>query len=628
LQTDISEQIATSEQVLKEQFDPNLAVPDRVDRTIKNLELATLLRFYLERAERYRMVNHAVGSHARRLLETLDDGFTLRFERAGLVFDLAGDGSDPEEIGGVEFHHIGRDEIDELLGTVPTEPDRPGDATAQDSITVPALTRTRRPEAAFRAPTLEPLVEEESGSPGWPPDAWESSTQAGTSPVGPPSSNAEEVEPKPAPEPQHKAVDAEAVGATSAEVAGVPAEADRAVSKPDAFVGVTGDTPQWALLGEVAGGRKTALDLNETHTLSLFGVPGGGKSYTLGSIIEGATVAAPGINHLPRPLATIVFHYSSTQEYPPEFTSMIAANDHDGQLAQLRERYGAEPAGLEDVLLLAPTDQLDTRRREFPCIDVQPLLFGSDELQINHWKFLLGALGNQSLYLRQLTQIFRAHRADLSLDTIRNAVDASAMADNTKELAQQRLDLASTYIDDSVRISDYVRPGRLIIVDLRDELIEKDESLGLFVVLMQLFAQATDDSGHFNKLVVFDEAHKYIDSPDLVDVLVDSVRQMRHKGMSILVASQDPLSVPASLIELSDIVIMHKMTSPAWLKHIQKANAALTALRPEQLANLQPGEAYLWAGKATERSMTHGAVRIALRPRLTRHGGTTKTAHG
>lgn len=90
------------------------------------------------------------------------------------------------------------------------------------------------------------------------------------------------------------------------------------------------------------------------------------------------------------------------------------------------------------------------------------------------------------------------------------------MADNMKGRAQQRLDLASFYIDDSVRISGYVRPGRLIIVDLRDDLIEKDESLGLFVVLMQLFAQATDDGGHFNKLVVFDEAHKYIDSPELV----------------------------------------------------------------------------------------------------------------
>lgn len=624
LQTQITEQIDASETVLREQFDPNLSTRDRVDRSVKNLEFAALLRFYLERAERYGMITRAVSTHARELLETLDDGFTLRFERAGLIFDLSGDSSAPEVAAGVEFHHIGREEIDELLGTVPTEPNRPGDATEPYALTVPALTRTRRENAAFRAPTLDPLEDKLTG------EGRSAATSAPVVPADEPTVTSAVQDADATTPPSAPAIDTSipTTGEVSDGSAGPAASSAVVCGNPDVVVGVTGETPQWAVLGEVPGGRKTALDLNETHTISLFGVQGGGKSYTLGSVIEGATLPIDGINHLPRPLATIVFHYSSTQDYAPEFTSMIAANDQETQLAKLKERYGAEPAALTDVVLLAPNDQLDARRREFPDIDVQPLLFGSAELQINHWKFLLGAVGNQAMYIRQLTQIFRAHRSALSLDAIRTAVDASAMADSMKDLARQRLDLASFYIDDSVRISDYVCPGRLIIVDLRDELIEKDESLGLFVVLMQLFAQATDAEGHFNKLVVFDEAHKYIDSPDLVDVLVESVREMRHKGMSILVASQDPPSVPVSLIELSDVVIMHKMTSPAWLKHIQKANAALSNLRPEQLANLQPGEAYLWAGKASERSMTHGAVRVALRPRVTRHGGATKTAIG
>ena len=62
----------------------------------------------------------------------------------------------------------------------------------------------------------------------------------------------------------------------------------------------------------------------------------------------------------------------------------------------------------------------------------------------------------------------------------------------------------------------------------------------------------------FNKLVVFDEAHKYIVSPDLVAGLVEVVREMRHKGTSIMVASQDPPSVPTSLIELSTQITLHK----------------------------------------------------------------------
>ena len=41
-------------------------------------------------------------------------------------------------------------------------------------------------------------------------------------------------------------------------------------------------------------------------------------------------------------------------------------------------------------------------------------------------------------------------------------------------------------------------------------------------------------------MVVFAKAHKYIESPDLVAGLMEVLREMRHKGTSILVASQAP----------------------------------------------------------------------------------------
>ncbi len=52
------------------------------------------------------------------------------------------------------------------------------------------------------------------------------------------------------------------------------------------------------------------------------------------------------------------------------------------------------------------------------------------------------------------------------------------------------------------------------------------------------FGDATFNGQFFNKLVIFDEAHTYISNPDLLDGLVSVVREMRHKGTSILVASQ------------------------------------------------------------------------------------------
>lgn len=301
-------------------------------------------------------------------------------------------------------------------------------------------------------------------------------------------------------------------------------------------------------------------------------------------------------------------------------------NDEADQLRRLKDQFGAEPTALSDLVLLVPKDKVEARRKEFPGVDVRPLLFAAAELQASHWRFLMNAVGNQSTYIRQLNRIMRDNRDHLTVERLRAAVDASTLPNSIKELAHQRLDLADAYIDDTTRIGDVIRPGRLIIVDLRDEFIEKDEALGLFVVLLQLFADARDGNHAFNKLVVFDEAHKYISDPELVKSLVEVIREMRHKGTSILIASQDPPSVPVEVIELSSQIILHKFNSPAWLKHIQRANAALGDLTPDKMAQLRPGEAFVWSSKTTDAAFSERALKITCRPRATRHGGATKTA--
>ncbi len=294
-------------------------------------------------------------------------------------------------------------------------------------------------------------------------------------------------------------------------------------------------------------------------------------------------------------------------------------------IAALADRYGARPQAIQDVLLLVPNGKLSERQNEYPLIEVRPLLFASSELQVGHWQFLMGAVGNQ-LYMRQLKSVMRGLRNDMSLTSLRTGIENSSMSDNLKNLASMRLDMAAQYIDDDARISAFIRPGRMVIVDLRDEFIEKDEALGLFLVLLQLFGDASHDGANFNKLVVFDEAHKYINSVELVAGLVEVVREMRHKGTSVMVASQDPPSVPLALIELSTQIIMHRFNSPAWIKYIQKANASLQSLTPEKMAQLKQGEAFVWSAKSTDESFSRDAIKIQCRPRVTLHGGGTKTA--
>lgn len=164
-------------------------------------------------------------------------------------------------------------------------------------------------------------------------------------------------------------------------------------------------------------------------------------------------------------------------------------------------------------------------------------------------------------------------------------------------------------------------PGRLIIVDLRDEFIEKEEALGLFVVMLNIFSSVmTVDGKAFNKFIVFDEAHKYMNNKELVDSITTAIREMRHKGVSIMIASQDPMSLPTEIIELSSMVVMHRFSSPAWVKHVQKAITPLQTLTATEMAALGSGEAYLWANKATDKAITQRPIKISIRPRVTKHG--------
>jgi hypothetical protein len=626
LKENITEQLNQSERILQQHFDPHRTTPDRPDRLLKTRELATLLEFYLERSIRYGLMVEGAAEEARTLIELMEEGYTLHFTRSGLVFDFDKPGTEPPEREvGVEFHRIGSDLIRALVSqaaphttSVVSTDDNNGDAGpgAKPPERIPANVPPvpRLNSAAFLVGDRERLTASDLQH------ATEPTPSASTATIPPTSMNGER-KPTPSVEDKEALVSGE-VPLQAKEREGAPREL-----LSDVILGTTTSSQQFGLIGEAAG-RKIALDLNETHTISLFGVQGGGKSYTLGSIIEMSCAEIPGVNALPRPLATVVFHYSPTLDYRPEFTSMVTPNTSATEVAALRERYGAEPRGLEDVVILTPAAKVEERKAEYPEIPVFPIAFAASELKASHWKFLMGAVGSQSLYIRQVGQVLKKLRSDLTIDGLRDGIEHAGLSDHLKDLALLRLRFAEEYIDDTRRLTDVLRPGRLVIVDLRDELVEKDEALGLFVVLLQMFAETTYNGRPFNKLVVFDEAHKYVDSPDLIAGLVEVVREMRHKGTSILVASQDPPSVPTSLIELSSQVILHKFNSPNWLKHIQKANSALDGLTAARLAALGPGEAYVWSSKATDDAFTKGAVRIRCRPRATQHGGGTKTALG
>jgi hypothetical protein len=401
-----------------------------------------------------------------------------------------------------------------------------------------------------------------------------------------------------------------------------PAIRARREVDPGVVIGADRVPVQRGLLGRWSNGP-VAFDLAGCHTISLFGVQGFGKSYTLGTIAEMATMPIGGVNVLPQPLAALVFHYHRSENYPPELLAARVPTDDPFELRRLRES-GLEPQGLPDVVLLAPSGKVAARRAELPDVDVQPIFFAPHELGAEGWRLLMGASGNDALYLRQLVSVLRKRRDRLDLAGLRADLEAADLSPPARRLVDDRLALAEEYLSTEDSLGAVFRPGRTVIVDLRDEWIEKDEALVLFIVLMRIFARASGDGTRFNRLVVFDEAHKYFGDSDMIAEVVETIREARHQGTSVVIASQDPLSIPRAVIELSSTLILHRLTSPLWLKHLKGAISSLEAVTDQEVGTLQPGEALVWSQRATDRRFTERPQKVWMRTRVTKHGGATR----
>ena len=658
LHAKIQNQIANTIAALKYHFEIAQDGYDRLDRELKTLELKNLLEFYIKRALRYEQLDKNVGEGMLAFLKKLGEGYTIRFKELGIIFDFSQEKRQRKDFyGDTTIYTMGKNVIGEILSdheTLSTKKLEMEDMGFVEFFEPNRAETSFRPHDSFKVEP-EPVEEEEEPSVVIPivTKVVNNPVEVEPEPLVEPEPEPEPVpfvkidpdpvvEPKPEPEPEDtldpmqkktdtpKAVDGDGpkVEDNTSEDSD-SSESSYTLPKYDVIIGKNEDAVQYGILGKAISNKRTiGIALDGCDTISLFGVQGAGKSYTIGSVVEMVLKQFSNVNKLPYPMAGVIFHYSDSPDYAPEFTSMVYPNDAAGQLAKLKAEYGAEAHSVKDVLLLAPEAQVETRKEEYPDLEVASIGFDSTELSVKDWMFLLGATGNDSTYVKELKRIMKGCRHDMSFVNIKAGVESSPFLSNSqKNLAMHKLTFAEEYITDGVKLQEYLHPGRLIIVDLRDEYIDKDEALGLFVVMMNIFSGKSIHEGvGFNKFIVFDEAHKYMDDKELVGSITTAIREMRHKGVSIMIASQDPMSLPTEIIELSSIVIMHRFSSPGWVKHVQKAITALQNLTPSEMASLGSGEAYLWAVKSSDKSITLRPTKISIRPRVTKHGGDTISA--
>jgi hypothetical protein len=390
---------------------------------------------------------------------------------------------------------------------------------------------------------------------------------------------------------------------------------------PDAFVGWSGSTSRWSIIGKLHGTtRSVALDFDHPKTIGIFGYMGSGKSYLLGNIIESASQEIAGINCLGAPLAVVVFNYRRNAADRFELSSLTAPNSDSADVQRLQEGYGVRPAGLRDVMALCLPGELSRERLdEYGQVSARELFFDPKSLGAEDWELLMGEPGSEAVFARTIRNTLVGLRAagDISLEALEEQT-AARLTGQSRTAATLRFDFVRRYISEE-RGTDFasiIKPGRVLIVDLRQPLFNKEDALRFFLVCANQISRV---QGAFNKMIVFDEAHEYL-SESFGERMESRIRLMRHEGTSYVFATQDVASIPD---QISRFLTTRFVFDLGTRENVNDLERVAPDFKGFQLAGLRSGRCFLQSSHSTD-GLFSRPREVEIRPRVTQHGGRSQ----
>jgi len=301
---------------------------------------------------------------------------------------------------------------------------------------------------------------------------------------------------------------------------------------------------------------------------------------------------------------------------------------------------------MRDKMVVLVSPSFYKQRKQFYgdyCV-VKPLLFKWKNLTADHIRLLMRLSDDDNqLYVSVLLDLLRRYQRANSVPpfaTFRAEVEKLCSIQGQQSALKQRLALLESFVLESnanlelVALGgdlDLMEKGMMAVVDLTDPLLSKEEACGIFQVLTEQY-RSIPSFKLGGKLLVLDEAHKYMESKQsrgLSSAIVDCARLMRHDGMRLVVSTQSPLSLAPELLELCSMTLLHRFYSQDWLAFLCKKLPITTDLAT-QISQLESGQALVFAARHRlgEAGLVQGQSNlfsVDIRKRITSDRGATRT---
>jgi hypothetical protein len=386
-----------------------------------------------------------------------------------------------------------------------------------------------------------------------------------------------------------------------------------------------GEIPsQYGVLGRSSEGT-VLLDLDRPHWIFVVGAKGSGKSYTLGVICEMLAEKISQISKLDNPLSAIVIDNRG------DFVSLQDPNTASREVKLLKKEYGAEPHRISNLSILT-VEEIFQKGFGDSVFKIRP-----QDLTFDDWKLAFGLEET-----KQPPLWFMKFRSSLAkIKGNRDSFSIQDMIDHylrQRESVSQQSVLSRLYYLQGTQIFDENAPDLLRFLNQNSVVILYTISCDKWVriLLSSLFLrrlreycvdqEIKQQSGQEPDLLpniwlVFDEAHFLLPARGETPFsrnLEEVMRIARHWGISVILATQNPDDIQDTMIGLCDLFVIHKISSINFIKKL--GNKVGKNLDPKAVGRLRRGEAIVL-------DQTSGKVLgVSIRPRVSKHGGRTKTA--
>lgn len=362
------------------------------------------------------------------------------------------------------------------------------------------------------------------------------------------------------------------------------------------------------------------LNTNEPFCLAAIGVQGGGKSHTMGCILESCLVPFPngGVVCLRSPMSGLVLHFDNSDASSCEAAGLMTP------APELVRHLGAGGAPClprdKMVILVSPSNYRARKAFYGDAFNVQPVVFRWASLTADHIKRIMNmntSDGAIPLYMAGLMDILRRYQRRGGLPpfaVFKREVEGQFKTPSQSGPLGQRMRLLESMVAESelnmrdlglglgsadagASLDAVMAPGVLAVADMTDPLLSGSEAAGVFEVLVEQFR--TIHMPGVGKLLAVDEAHKFMvgeKNDGLSNALVNVARLMRHDGIRLAVSTQSPKALAPELLELVTVAVLHRFHSGDWLAYL-KSKLPLPADAADTVMNLQPGHALVFASQ-------------------------------